>query len=249
MANAPRKQSDIVHDHLLKTVERYMPLTLADETALRSLKYQIRVLEPQEDVVSQGERPDVSVYIMNGALARYHTVANGDRQFLSLHISKDLPDVQALFLKIMDHSVCALIQSEIVVFRHEAILPLLTKRPNLCFALWRITLVDAAIFRQAITNNSARPPEARIAHFCCEIFVRSRDAGLASEDSCGFPLTQTQLGQMLGVSIVTVNRALQGLRSKRLLDVRDGQLFIKNWRSLVRLASFDDTYLHIAQES
>jgi CRP-like cAMP-binding protein len=249
MASASRKQTDIVHDHLLKTVERYMPLSAADEAALRSLSYQVRVLEPDEDVVCQGERPDLSVYIMNGALARYHTLPDGDRQFLSLHISKDLPDVQALFLKIMDHSVCALIHSEIAVFRHEAILPVLTKRPNLCFALWRITLVDAAIFRQAITNNSARPPESRIAHFCCEVFVRSRDADLASEESCGFPLTQMQLGQMLGISIVTVNRALQGLRSKRLLDVRDGQLFIKNWRGLVRLANFDDAYLHISQES
>jgi CRP-like cAMP-binding protein len=226
-----------------------MPLTAADESALRALRYETRLLEPDEDVVCQGERPDVSVYILNGALARYHTMANGDRQFLSLHISKDLPDVQALFLKIMDHSVCALIQSEIVLFRHDAIIPMIAKRPNLCFAFWRITLVDAAIFRQAITNNSARSPEARIAHFCCEVFTRSRDADLASNDSCGFPLTQIQLGQMLGVSLVTINRALQALRTRRLLDIRDGRLIIKNWRGMTSLSNFDDAYLHIAQDS
>jgi CRP-like cAMP-binding protein len=249
MTATSRNAADSVHTHLLQTVRRYFPLNAADESALRTLRYERRLLEPGEDVVSQGERPDVSVYIMNGALARYHTVANGDRQFLSMHISKDLPDVQALFLKIMDHSVCALIQSEIILFRHDAIIPLIAKRPNLCFALWRITLVDAAIFRQAITNNSARAPDARIAHYCCEIFVRSRDAGLASDESCGFPLTQTQLGQMLGISLVTVNRALQTLRSRNLLDLRDGRLVVKNWRSLVRLANFDETYLHIAQRS
>jgi CRP-like cAMP-binding protein len=249
MNTPPRKDTDDVHSHLLETVKRYMPLNGADEAALRTLRYETRLLNPDEDIVCQGERPEVSVYILNGALARYHTLANGDRQFLSMHISKDLPDVQGLFLKIMDHSVCALIQSEIVLFRHDVLIPLVTRRPNICFALWRITLVDAAIFRQAITNNSARPPEARIAHFCCEQFVRARDAGLASEDACGFPLTQIQLGQMLGISLVTVNRALQALRSRRLLDIRDGRLMIKNWRGLVRVANFDESYLHIAQES
>lgn len=244
-----QKSNDSVHNHLLGTVRRYFPITAADEAALRTLKYQKRRLQADEDVVSQGERPDVSVYVLGGALARYHTLANGDRQFLSMHIPKDLPDVQALFLKVMDHSVCALIETEVALFRHAALIPMLVKRPNLSFALWRITLVDAAIFRQAITNNSARPPEARIAHFCCEIYVRSHDAGLASDDGCGFPLTQTQLGQMLGISLVTVNRALQALRNDNLLDIRDGQLLIKDWRAMTRLSNFDPTYLHIAQES
>lgn len=249
MITPSRNRTDFVHAHLIETVKRHGPLSAADEAALRTVRYETRLLGPDEDVVSQGERPDVSVYILEGALARYHTLANGDRQFLSLHISRDFPDVQGLFLKIMDHSVCAIIPSEIVLIRHDALVPLLTKRPNLCFAMWRITLVDAAIFRQAITNNSARPPQARLAHFCCEQIVRARRAGLSPGDRCEFPLTQIQLGQMLGMSLVTVNRALQALRAQGLLDIRERQLFVRSWRALVRAANFDGSYLHVDQDT
>lgn len=241
---SPRQRRSISELLVTKTAE-HGTLSAADQSAIRSIRPHVRALAPGEDIVSQGERPDVSVFVLNGMLARYHTLPSGDRQYLSFHIKGDLPDVQALFISIMDHSLCALDHAEIAVLPHDQVLDVCFKRPGVGFAFWRLTLVDAAIFRQAITNNGTRSHVARLAHLFCELFFRAREAGLAEDRSCSLPLTQNGLGQALGMSHISVNRTMQKLRKERLVDLRSGRLQMLNWDGLTRVAGFDPAYLHI----
>jgi hypothetical protein len=45
--------------------------------------------------------------------------------------------------------------------------------PRIGLALWRDTMIDAAIYRQWLTNVGRRSAYARIAHLLCEVFWRS----------------------------------------------------------------------------
>ncbi|MEJ0076417.1 MAG: Crp/Fnr family transcriptional regulator [Alphaproteobacteria bacterium] len=234
-----------VRDLLLAKVKEHGTLTAADENAICAIRAHTRALAAGEDVVSQGDRPDVAVFVLSGMLARYHTLPSGDRQYLSFHIKGDLPDVQGLLLSVLDHSLCALDQAEIAVLPHDPLVALCARRPGVAFAFWRLTLVDAAIFRQAITNNGIRSHVTRLAHLFCELYFRAREAGLVEDRSCSVPLTQNEVGQALGMSHISVNRAMQKLRKERLADLRSGQLQILNWDGLTRVAGFDPIYLHI----
>lgn len=62
-------------------------------------------------------------------------------------------------------------------------------------------------------------------------------------------MSQIKLGQTLGMSHISVNRALQHLREERLVEFRNGMLTIVDWRALVTRAGFDPTYLHAGIES
>src|SRR5689334_7252435 len=218
-------------DLLLAKVREHGTLTAADESAICAVRAQTRVLAPGEDVVRQGDRPDVAVFVLSGMLARYHTLPSGDRQYLSFHIKGDLPDVQGLLLKSMDHSLCAMDDAEIAVLSHDQLVHLCATRPGVAFAFWRLTLVDAAIFRQAITNNGLRTHVVRLAHFFCEQYFRAREAGLVEDESCSVPLNQSELGQALGMSHVSVNRAMQKLRKQRLADRSEERRVGKECRS------------------
>jgi CRP-like cAMP-binding protein len=236
-------------DLLVAKVEEHGTLVPRDIAALRALEPRTRRLAAGEDVVRQGEKPTASVMMLSGMLARHHTLPGGDRQYLSFHIAGDMPDLQSLFLNMMDHSVCAMGGAEVATFPHRQLQRMLLDRPGVGFALWRMTLVDAAIFRQAITNNSARPPAARLGHFFCEQLQRAREAKLAAGDTCPLPLTQEELGQALGLSLVSVNRALQKLRRDGLVEFRNSRLDVRDWTRLAALAGFDDGYLHCAKQS
>ena len=122
-------------------------------------------------------------------------------------------------------------------------------RPQLSFAVWRETLIDAAIFREAITNNSSRPVHMRMAHLFCELFYRARASGVAEQNRLNLPLNLIQLGETLGMAIATVNRTLQQLRTTGSVDFRDGVLTIKNWDKLVKIGEFDPRYLHLKKVS
>jgi CRP-like cAMP-binding protein len=231
-------------DLLVRTLGRHSTLSIRDERAFRKLHPRVTAVTRDQDIVRQGDRPDVAVMVISGMLARYHTTGSGDRQYLSLHLAGDLPDLQSLFLGVMDHSLCALNEAQIALFRHSEILSLLKRTPSAAIALWRHTLMDAAIFRQGITRNSTRSAVARVANLFCEQFTRARILGLASGWSCDFPLSQTQTGQVVGLSIATVNRATQTLRNENCAHVRAGKLNILNWRHLTEQAGFEPVYLH-----
>ncbi len=141
------------------------------------------------------------------------------------------------------HALCTLDDAEIALFRHSEILSLLKRFPTEAIPLWRHTLIDAAIFRQGITRNSTRSAVARLANLFCEQFTRARIVGLASGWSCPLPLSQTQIGQVVGLSLPTVNRASQTLRNENCAQVRARRLEILNWRRLEKLGGFEPVYL------
>jgi len=234
-----------VVDAIVRKFSEHSSVTDTVVAALSKLTPQLRALAPRQDIVRQGDRPTSSVVVLSGMLARYHTLSNGRRQYLSFHISGDFPDAQALFIDKMDHAVCAIDEAQIALIPHEQLRAQLNKSPDLMYALWRETLIDAAIFREAITNNSARNPRARVAHFLCERYYRARASRQERAGICSLPLNQTQLGEALGISVVTVNRAVQQLRRTKAVDWTGHILHVLNWKRLCELGEFDPAYLHL----
>lgn len=234
------KPSDVI----LKKLERHSPLESGDIAAIKKLGCRFKELAAGEDFIRQGDLATESAIVVEGVVARYHTVARGSRQYLSLHIEGDWPDAQGLLLERMDHSVCAVGEASLCTIPHADLIRIFRARPNLGFAIWRETLIDAAIFREAITNNSSRSGVERLAHFFSEIYFRSDRNDLVVDKSCSLPLSQTQLGEMLGMSIATVNRHLQALRKSRAADLRGGRLIVNNFAKLSSIGNFDALYLH-----
>jgi CRP-like cAMP-binding protein len=212
---------------------------------LRRLPCDIRNLGPQDDIVRQGERARVSAVVLSGMVGRYHAFSAGRRQYISLHIPGDWPEAQSLFIETMDHAVCAIDTAEVALIPHAAMIKMLDESHELTAALWRETLIDAAIFREAITNNSARDPQTRLAHLFCEIYYRMRAGRHAEPGECPFPLSQSQVGEALGFSIVTANRMVRLLRQSKAVDWYGGRLYVDNWKRLAELGEFDPAYLHL----
>jgi CRP-like cAMP-binding protein len=249
MTTRPLENPHRVAELLMSQAAQHATLLPPDKTALLKLRPRTRHLTAGEDIVRQGDRPDVAVIVLSGMLARYQTISSGDRQYISFHIAGDMPDIQSLFLSIMDHSVCAVSKSEIGIIPHDQLIPLVAARPSIAFAFWRSTLIDASIFRQAVTNNGARPHLPRVAHLFCEQHYRAKEAGLAEGRFCDFPLSQAEIGQALGMANISVNRALQKLRKQQLADLRSARLEIIDWSTLARLADFDPSYLHLTNDT
>jgi DNA-binding transcriptional regulator LsrR (DeoR family) len=58
-------------------------------------------------------------------------------------------------------------------------------------------------------------------------------------------LTQRELSECLGLTVVHVNRTLQALRRKKLVKFEDHNLTILDRRGLEGLAEFDPEYLYL----
>ena len=230
---------------LLRKLQSIGDPTDAERRAFAELRPTIKVLDAQADIVREGERPSIVCLILEGFACRYATVPSGRRQILSLHIPGDIPDMQSLFIKVMDHNLATLVPTKVALIPHDAMRNLIDRNHRVAHLLWRDTLVDAAIFRKWIVGIGRRSAYARFAHLVCEFVMRMEAVGLMEKDVCAMPFTQADIADALGLSSVHVSRVLSRLRKEGLFTWSDGVLTIKNWSRLQKAAEFDPSYLQL----
>jgi CRP-like cAMP-binding protein len=68
---------------------------------------------------------------------------------------------------------------------------------------------------------------------------------LTDDHSYDLPLTQVELGEVLGLTSVHVNRTLQELRRMNLVALQGRRLEILDFPQLKRVAEFDSGYLYL----
>jgi len=236
---------DTAQDIIIRKLTEHSWIDPEDEAALRSLAVRTRDLGPDEDLVAEDSQSEILALVIDGLVARYHTRSSGKRQYLSFHMSGDMPDAQALFLEKRDHAICSIGQARVGLIGREDMLDIIKARPSIGVAVWRGTLIDAAIVRAAIANLGARPGRVRLAHLFCELYYRARSSGIAEQGSCNLPFHQGQLGDALAMSLVTVNRTLQALRRTGAMQFRNGTMTVHDWQRLAEIGHFDPSYLHI----
>jgi len=79
----------------------------------------------------------------------------------------------------------------------------------------------------------------------CELYLRLTVVGLARLDGYDFPLTQRELAECLGLTLVHANRTIQELRRRSLVELENRQLTILDRRGLEGIAEFDPSYLYL----
>ena len=201
------------------------------------------------DLVTEGDRPVRSMLVTSGFTCRYRLLAAGERQLTAIHVPGDFVDLHSFLLKQMDHSVGALTDCSIITFPHQNLVRLTENYPHLTRLLWLLTLLDGSIHREWLVGMGRLSATQRTAHLICELYVRLNSVGLAGDCRFALSITQSALADAIGISTVHVNRVLQELRQRRLIDWDGGDLEIKDWDGLVAAGEFEDAYLHLSKES
>lgn len=98
---------------------------------------------------------------------------------------------------------------------------------------------EARILRSRLVSLGRQDARARVAYFLSEMHDRLRDVGLAEGGTFTCPLTQEQLGDVLGLTPVHVNRVLQKLRADGLIVFNRPDVVIPDLARLHAVANFD----------
>jgi len=232
---------------LTANLQLYGALSADEQRAVENLVVSTRTAAAGEDLVIEGDAPHHCRVLLDGQAFRHKTLPDGRRQIMSFHIPGDICDLQGLFLG-MDHNVTTLSAGEIGLIPHAKLAEAMETYPRIARALWRTSLIEAAVFREWMVGMGRRSAYTRIAHLFCEMIVRMRAAGLVHQNRCSFPITQQHLSDALGLSAVHTNRTLQALRGEGLLSFHGGELLISDWAGLTAAGEFDAGYLHLATQ-
>ncbi|MBB4366197.1 CRP-like cAMP-binding protein [Bradyrhizobium sp. CIR48] len=198
-----------------------------------------------EDLISEGDPVDSVRVVLSGWLCRYKTLEDGRRQIVNFIFPGESCDAHAFLLRVMDHSIATMTPVVFTEIKRPRFESLVGGNPTLSEAFLCETLVNNAIQREWAINLGRRVALERGAHLFCEIFERLRPVGIVEGNSCVMPITQMDLADATGLSVVHLNRTLQELRASGLIVLRERALTIPDFNALKNAALFSPSYLQL----
>lgn len=232
-------------DLLLRRLGAASALSHDDRATLASIVFECRRLPARAKIFEAGDKPTQCFIILEGVTSRYQLTRDGEYQIHAIQIRGELPDLLSLHLGEMDHSIRTLSECRLAFIDHADLLGVCRRSPAINVALWRETLIDAAIYRASNLRISKLSAAARVAHLICEMKLRFDAVGAARDDRYILDLTQQEIGDLLALSFVSVNRALRTLREEGLAGMDRRTVEILDWDRLVERGMFDPIYLHL----
>ncbi len=233
------------HSQLIRKLESIAVLGDEDRHGIFGLPMSLKSVGANYDLVRYGDRPSACCLLVDGFVCRYMLTEQGKRQIMSFHIPGDLLDLHTLALDVMDHNLGTLVPSKVAFTPHESVRELTIRYPNVATALWRDTLVDAAIFREWLIGIGSRSEKTRVAHLFCELLLRFRAVGLTNDYAFELPITDAVIGEALALSSVQVSDIIADLRRDGLIRYEGRTLLAEDWDGLKKVGEFDATYLHL----
>ncbi len=227
----------------LSRLELHSPLGEPERQAVLSLPAEEATVAARRDLVRPGEIVRHALLVADGLLGRFDTMRNGARQITALHIPGDMCDLHSVVAPLTGWGITALCGSKVLHVGHEGIRAAAAALPELATAFWRDTTLDASILAKGVANIGRKSARARIAHLFCEMGVRSERAGQGERSDYPLDLIQEQIGDVVGLTGVHVNRSIQALRDEELLEVKGRRVRILDWSGLAAVAEFSPAYL------
>jgi CRP-like cAMP-binding protein len=185
----------------------------------------------------EAEGGDGPRLLVSGWAGASTTLADGRRQILHIYLPGD---VLGLPLARLNGSVAL---TNVVTTDARPLAAALSD-DDVAHAGLRIACEHADASRQRqLLNQILRlgrlSAHERTAHLLVELSVRHRRADLSDGARMTWPLTQEMLADVVGLSVVHVNRILQQLRSEGMIVLRAGQLVLPDLRRLAAAAAWE----------
>jgi CRP-like cAMP-binding protein len=214
---------------------------------LGNLPVTVKNVPPNQCIVREGDAPTHVSVVLDGYLYRHKMVNGSQRQIMSFLVPGDMPDLQCLFLKKLDHSLSALGPAVVGFVPLAAVRDAAQDSVALNQVFWHQTLIDAAIFQEWVINLGQRDALTRVSHVLCELHLRLKVVGLAREDRFSIPWIQADLADACGISTVHANRVVQELRRLGVVEWDTKRIRIVNGAELAKLGDFRADYLHYVE--
>lgn len=232
----------------LKQLRKRTEISAEEERVIRNSVAETRRLPADEVVVHSGVELSSSLMLLDGWMARSKDLESGERQVTELHVAGDFADLHGFTLKKLDHDVLTLTECTVAVVPHDRLKEITERYPHLARVYWFSTNIDAAIHREWALSLGQRSAISRMAHLFCELYVRLEIVGRAHGDTYELPLTQRELAECLGLTVVHANRTIQELRRRGLVEFENRRLTILDRRGIEGVAEFDPSYLYLNKQ-
>jgi CRP/FNR family transcriptional regulator len=211
-------------------------LEASDIAALKELATPLRQLRKGEILRHEGE-PDPKMYfLMAGWTASSIDVPDGSRLLIKVHMPGDMLGMPGLAMADAPDTITALTPTTISMIETPTMGRLFKSNPRIAALLFLISQEERVALMDRLVSIGRTNAVSRVAAVVARLHRRIVRVTPSITDTFEIPLTQSDLADMTGLTVVHVNRTIQRLRQDKVLAWANQTVNILNFRELERLA-------------
>jgi len=169
-----------------------------------------QTLSKGQDLTQAAQGAPIGWVLLDGWAARYKLLPDGRRQILTFFLPGDIVDPLRAVAPRKDFSVMSITDVLVAAFRSDRLLDTTASAPGLRTLIARLMTREQELLAEHLLSVGRRTAREAVAHLILELVSRLRRGG-SSESTLTMPITQSEIGDALGLSTVHVNRTLREL--------------------------------------
>jgi CRP-like cAMP-binding protein len=195
-------------------------------------------------IVKERERCPSLYLIESGWVFRSRGLASGRRQIVNYALPGDILCADSILFKASSFDLTA--RTAVSVIRIEP--PsndIFDRYPGLSAALAWTAAQEESILAERVVSLGRRDSLEKLAHALCELEARLSAIGQMKSRTIELPLNQEDFADILGISVIHVNRTFRRLSDDKIAEYRKGSIDLIDRDRLAEISSFDPAYLHL----
>ncbi|KEQ53458.1 Crp/Fnr family transcriptional regulator [Sphingobium chlorophenolicum] len=217
-------------------LEEFVPLTPQDVEITQSWTLSRRKILRGQVIRREGDEVGGVFFLMEGWVGSSIMLRNGRRQIVKLNLPGDILGFPSLALMVSGETLEALTDAVVSSISSAALGKMFAESPRLAVGLFLSTQRERVALMQKLSWIGATSALERLAAFLLDLHDRLVATDAVTDGGFDFPITQQQLGDLLGLTTVHVNRSLRRLDETGCLQRSRGRIFIRNLQGLRALA-------------
>jgi CRP-like cAMP-binding protein len=197
-------------------------------------------------IVKENERCQQLYLVESGWVFRSRGLASGRRQIVNYALPGDILCADSMLFRATSFDLTA--RTPVSLIRIEApasSVELFDRFPGLSAAIAWTNGQEESILAERVVSLGRRDSLEKLAHALCELQARLSAIGMMKGRTIELPLNQEDFADILGISVIHVNRTFRRLSEEKTAEYRKGQIELLNRERLVELSAFDPSYLHL----
>jgi CRP-like cAMP-binding protein len=208
---------------------------------IQSFKTGEIALERGETLIEQDVTRGGLYTLLDGVMMRYRMLADGRRQIVNFMFPGDLIGLEAAFGEPASHSAEALRAARLCVFDYRRYYDLIVAQPSLGYDITWLAAKEETALEEHLVALGRRSARERVAYLAVWLLERARGTCMAdNRNRLEVTITQAQIADMLGLSLVHTNRTIKALERQELVMWRQTSIEVPDLAAVADFAHWDE---------
>lgn len=230
---------------LVTRLNNYIEIDDGLEELLGGLEKSEKNYPKGTQIYSGGDKSENLYVVKNGWFISYTDLPDGERLVVKVHHPGDIIGFQGIAFDYQTVDLRSCTDACLCPFDKDDLDIIFSSAPKLTALLFTLALREQIVSIDRLRAVSRMNAQARIAHFLLDLLYRLRGTNSSMTNEFRLPLTQTEIGDAVGLTNVSVSRNMTIMEDTDKIERTKSGVKILEEQQLIELCSFEDRYSNI----